>query len=200
MSLSLLPPAFFGSGYVADSSAHTISFPTRDSIPSVTDTFTVSDTTLVMAAAWSVGMTMVPVKLSSTTTLPAPFEADTIYYLTCSATPATTMILQDAAGEQIDPEDAGTGTHSYRLYSGLLEVTDDEADEITGDWRKVLMGLLEYLIWCWNGGGISGNITPKPTKITVTNSSYRDTTTNEDVTTYTFKVRTRPLGREVSPE
>ena len=196
MPLTLLPASFFGAGYSAASHHILLNTVSDDSITAF-DTFTAAD--FVTGVMTLVGTTFatdqyrIPVHLTTATTLPLGLETGVTYYLTVVAS-SSSFTLRDTLGNLMVPEDGGTGAHSLWHRPSLMEVTDTEADLVTGDWRKVLMGLLEYLWACWK------NTETKPDKITVTNSSYRDTTTGEDVTTYTFKVRTLSIGREVSPE
>lgn len=84
-----------------------------------------------------------------------------------------------------------TAAHATPL---LAQVDAAEANATTGDYRRIVFGVLEMLHAKFAAA------TPVASKIAVLRSTYEDTLTGEFVRTYTVTVRTTPTGLEVTDE
>ncbi len=97
--------------------------------------------------------------------------------------------------------ETGTGaTHQIILNGGdhgtplLDELAENEADPTTGDYRRILYAIAEMLYQRFSV------VSPVPAKVSMTRSSYEDTSTGELVRTYTTQFRTTLTGVEVAEE
>ena len=77
------------------------------------------------------------VQLSSTGTLPAPFQPDTNYTVMNPSSSQSRLQLADANGNIITPSDSGTGTHS--LHEGGVKKFEDQPNDIVFD-RCIFQG------------------------------------------------------------
>jgi hypothetical protein len=99
-------------------------------------------------------------------------------------------------------EDGTTTTHKLQLNSSghttplLAEVTEAEADPTTGDWRKIIFGLIEMIYQKF----IALAEADKPNKVNLTRSSSINETTGEITRFYTFTFKVAPSGIEVNAE
>lgn len=195
MAFNSAPASFFGSTYALGSSIISL-FTATHAVASIS-TFTVNAATDVITVGAAHNLVVGDiVQVSSATTLPAGLAATTNYYVKTVPSTTTLTLSATSGGSTIDITDTGTGTHT--IYAGPLlnEVTDTEANASTGDWRKVLFGLMEMIFDKWTGTATAD----RPEKVSVTRSVYEDPTTLEQVNTYTVIVRTQISGQEVSAE
>lgn len=84
-----------------------------------------------------------------------------------------------------------TSAHAAPL---LAELDAAEANATTGDYRRIVYAMMEMLNDKFKAA------TPVPTKLSITRSTYEDTSTNELVRTYTVQIRTVVTGTEIAEE
>jgi hypothetical protein len=122
------------------------------------------------------------VKTVSETTLGAGFNR-----LTVALTPTGADILVGTPGS----------TCTITAMGLLYDLENAEVDAAgTGDWRRIISGLMEMLYRRWLGVPTAD----RPSKVTVSRSSTVDPTSLEVVLTYTVRVVNAPAPLEVADE
>ena len=101
-----------------------------------------------------------------------------------------------AGGAELTATTAPQTASTISALGLLYEVSDVEAAPLTGDWRKVISGLMEMLFRRWTGIPLAD----RPAKLTVSRASSVDPTTLEVVLTYTVRVVNAPAALEVAGE
>jgi hypothetical protein len=194
MSYSAAPNSFFGPTYALTSNAVTL--PTVDSTDVTVGTFTADGTTSTLTVSTAHKLLVGDkVSLSTTTTLPAPFTASD--YFVVSVPSSTTLTLSATrGGTAITSTGTGTGTHTIKSLGILQEVTDVEAHATTGDWRKIVYGIMEMLYQRW----LNTATADRPTRMNISRSSSTNETTGAITRFYTVQITTTPSGLEVSDE
>lgn len=185
MAFSKVPSAFFGAGYSLASNA--ISILTASEVA----TYTVVGTTFQGAAATNQLTTAAPhglkvgdrVRVAVGTTLPSGLAAATDYFV--KTVVSTTIITLSATygGTTIDLTSDGTADNTLRLMTAPLDdLIDADANATTGDWRKIIVGVMEmfYKKWIRTPSG------DRPTKLTVAKST--GVSGANTVVTYTVRV------------
>lgn len=91
----------------------------------------------------------------------------------------------------------GGGTTTIAVLGLLNDVVDSEAaPATTGDWRRVVAGIMEMFYRKWVGTPAAD----RPAKLTINRTPVVDTTTGEIVVTYTVRVVNAPAPLEVADE
>jgi hypothetical protein len=80
--------------------------------------------------------------------------------------------------------------------AALAELSDAEADDGTGDWRKVLFALMEAVYANW----IATDAADRPAKVRVFRGSSVNETTGVITRNYTVQIDTGVTGEEVVDE
>lgn len=193
MSYNAAPIGFFGPGYALDGSF--IKLPTSTIADITVGTFTATGTTAVLTVSADHNLKVGDkVAISSSTTLPAPFTAADHFVVSVPA--ATTLTLSlTKGGTAIVSTDAGTGTHTIKALGMLQEVTDAEAHATTGDFRKVVFGLVESMYQ----KHINTPAADRSTKCGITRSSSTNETTGIVTRYYQIAIQLDPVV-EVTPE
>lgn len=185
MAFSKVPSAFFGAGYSLASNA--ISFLTATEAA----TYTVVGTTFQGEADDNTLTTAAPhglrvgdrVRVAVGTTLPTGLAAATDYFV--KTVVSTTMVTLSATygGAAIDLTTDGTADNTLRLMTAPLDdLTDTDANATTGDWRKIIVGVMEMFYKKW----IRTPSVDRSTKLTVAKST--GVSGVNTVITYTVRV------------
>lgn len=82
------------------------------------------------------------------------------------------------------------------VLANFPEITAAEADEATGDSRKIIYGLCEKFWSAWNGLAVAD----RPTKMTLTKSSSVDVTTGVVTNVFTFSFKNSITAQDVAAE
>jgi hypothetical protein len=198
MAYNSAPSSFFGAAYALASSA--ISFQTVTETTGVTvgTTFVGAASTDTLTTATAHGLLVgdrVRV-VAGTGALPTGLSAATDYWVHSVASTLTLKLAATRGGVAIDiTADGGTG-HILKSMGQLYEVTDTEANATTGDWRKVLFGLMEMIYYKWTGTATAD----RPGKVSVTRSASVNNATNEITRRYTVSITLNPGTVDVSAE
>jgi hypothetical protein len=188
------PKAFFGPTYSLTGNAVTL--PTVDSTDVTVGTFTATGTTAVLTVSAAHNLVVGDkVSLSTTTTLPDPFTA-TDYFVVSVPSSTTLTLSATRGGTAIVTTDTGTGTHTIKSLGILQEVSDAEAHATTGDWRKIVYGIMEMLYQRW----LNTPTADRPAKMNISRSSSTNETTGAITRFYTVQITTIPSGLEVVDE
>ena len=188
------PTGFFGNGYALTSSE--IKFPTSDFADITVGTFTCDGTTSTVTVSAAHNLKVGDkVAISSGTTLPAPFTAADHYVV--SVPLATTITLSlTRNGTAIVSTDVGTGTHTIKALAPLQEVTDIEAHATTGDYRKIVYGIMELLAAKY----LNTPTADRPTNVVISKSPSTNATTGVTTTSYSVTIKTLTSASEVLAE
>lgn len=96
-----------------------------------------------------------------------------------------------------------SGAHTLTLKTAeaggsktLAETTDAEADDSTGDIRKIMYGIAEAMYQSW----LATDSADRPTKMTMTRSSFLNDTTSTLTRNYTFRFTLDYSGVDVTAE
>lgn len=190
------PQAFFGPGYSVASSE--IRLKTADASPVTTGgTFTADseNNRITTATAHNVKVNDV-VKFNPVGTLPEPLIDDVDYFVNTVISDTEFTVSATKLGETINLSTNGSGANTVGSLSSLSEVTDVEADPDTGDWRKVLFGIVEMAFQ-------QNNNTPstaRSTRLDIRRSSMENSVTGKIIRNYTFRFETDVEGIDVAPE
>jgi hypothetical protein len=90
----------------------------------------------------------------------------------------------------------GTGTIQFTYPGDLPELSDAEADQVTGDVRKFLYAFCEK---CWSKW-ITILVANRPTKMALQKSTYVDSTTGIVTNTFTFTFYNTITSQDVASE
>lgn len=188
------PQKFLGPGYSLASSE--IKLATSDIADITIGTFTCDGSTSTITVSTDHNLKVGDkVSLSTTTTLPAPFTA-TDYFVVSAPTATTLTLSLTRGGTAIESTDTGTGTHTIKALGSLQELTDAEANASTGDYRKIVYALMEFLYQKFNNTPSAD----RPSRLTISRSSSTNETTGRMTRNYTVSVVTDISGVEVSEE
>lgn len=187
--------AFFGPGYSHGSNAITLK--TNDGSTTTGGTFSATAVagTITTASAHNL-LVGDRVRLTEVTTLPTGLAAATDYWVI--AVPSTTQLQLSASksGPAVTITVDGTSDNTLQAFGPLVEVTDVEADETTGDSKKVLFGIVEALYQRWNN-------TPeadRSSKVTFTKSKSLNSQTGEETVFFNLSFKVNPIAVEVVEE
>lgn len=201
MSYNAAPKGFFGPGY--SESAAAITLKTSEATGVSIGTFTVNTTTNVITISADHNLKVGDrLQFTTTGTLPAatPSGLSTLtdYYVLTVPSLTTITVSATKGGAVVDITDTGTGTHTAHAYGPLEELTDAEIDAtgVTGDWRKIVFGIVEMLYQRWN----STPAADRPRKVTIVRTSSTNETTNEVTRYYTFQTKLAPTAVDVVDE
>ena len=202
MDFDPTPKGFFGNGYAIASSE--LKLPTSAFADITVGKFTMTgasavvsvfdDATGLIATDHNLKVGDI-VAISTATTLPAPFTAAD-HYVVSVPTSSTLTLSLTRNGTAIVSTDAGTGTHTLKALAPLQEVTDAEAHATTGDWRKVVYGLMELL----HGKYANIPTADRPANVTITKSKSPNVVTGVDTNSYTVTIKTLASAAEVLAE
>jgi hypothetical protein len=181
MAFSKLIKNWLGATYSADDSAHTITLHTATHDDTVLGTVTVvAETNVLTVSADHFLKIGDKVRFTTTDTLPAGLAVLTDYYVLTVPSSDTLTVSATPGGTVLDITDTGTGTHSITTGPLLAQVTDAEADETTGDIRKLVFGIVDALHLAWSRIASAD----RPTRMTIYKSSQSSGTT----LTHTFTI------------
>ena len=194
MSFDPAPAAFFGPGYSLASNK--VQLATADIADITVAAFTVDGTTatLTFAAAHNLKVGD-KVAISSATTLPSPFTAAD-HYIVSVPTALTMTISLTRNGTAIVSTDTGTGAHTLKALGALQEVTDAEGHVTTGDWRKIVYGIMELL----HSKYINTPTADRPVNVTISKSPSTNATTGVTTMSYSVTIKTLTSASEVLAE
>ena len=198
MAYNSAPSSFFGAGYSLASSAISLITGTDTTGVTVGTTFVGSASTDTLTTAGAHGLVVGDrVRcVAGTGALPTGISAATNYWVSSVATTTTLKLAATRGGTAIDiTADGGTG-HFLKSMGPLDEVTDTEANATTGDWRKVILGIMEMIYWKWTGTTTAN----RPGKVSIVRSASVNNTTGEVVRTYTVRITLEAITSEVAAE
>lgn len=190
------PQSFFGPGFSLASSE--IRLKTADATATTTGgTFTASADTDIITTATAHNLKVGDiVSFTEVGTLPAGLAAATDYFVRTVPSTLTFTLSATKAGDTLDLTTAGAGSNTVQAKGPLIEVTDVEAHASTGDWRKVLYGIMEMIYQ----KSLNTPIADRPSRMQVFRSSSTNETTGHTTRNYTFQFVTEAAGVEVVPE
>jgi hypothetical protein len=195
MAFDPAPQAFFGKGYSLASSE--IKLKTNTSAGTTTGTTfqgaaSTNVLTFVSAHFLHVGER---VTVTAGTTLPTGLTAAANYYVKTVPSGTTCTLSTSRGGATVALETDGTGDNTLQVFGPLDEVTDTEANATSGDSRKVIFGLLEYLYNTYN-------TTPAADRPTKLNISRSGSVLSDGTIEYSYfaQVTVGPTGVEVIDE
>ena len=198
MAYNSAPSTFFGASYALASSAI--------SLQTVTDTTGVTVGTTFVGAASTDTLTTATAHMllvgdrvrvvAGTGALPTGLAAATDYWVHSVPTTLTLRLSATRGGTVVDITADGGTAHILKSMGPLYEVTDTEANASTGDWRKVLFGIMEMIYYKWTGTATED----QPSKVSVSRSSSVNNTTNEITRRYTVSLTLAPGAVDVASE
>lgn len=139
------------------------------------------------------------VRFTTTGTLPAPLVAATDYYVSAVLSDVAIQITAAIGSPALALTTNGTGTNTMQHFGPLAEVTNLEAAaEVggTGDWRKVVYGIMEML----HSKYIGTPVEDRPNKLVISRSSTVDEETGLITRTYFVNIVTESTAAEVVAE
>lgn len=192
------PSSFFGVGYSLASNAISLVTATGTSGVTVGTTFVGSAATDILTTAAPHGLLVGDrVRLvAGTGALPTGLAAATDYYVKTVPNSTTLTLAATRNGTTIDLTADGGTAHILKSMGPLDEVTDAEANATTGDWRKVVFGLMEMLYLKWLGTASAD----RPSKLTISRTSTVDNTTGDVTRSYTVRVTVSASTVDVAAE
>ena len=134
--------------------------------------------------------------VAGTGALPTGLAAATDYYVKTVPTTTTLTLAATRNGALIDITADGGTAHLLKAMGPLDEVTDTEANASSGDWRKVVFGIMEMLYLKWIGTPTAD----RPAKLTISRSSSVDNTTGDVTRSYTVRVTVSASTVDVAAE
>jgi hypothetical protein len=194
MAFTKSPFAFFGQTYASGSDSVTLK---TAGYEGTTVGGTVScqpDNTIMFAS--SHGLVIGDrVRFTQVTTLPTGLVEDTDYYVKTIAENLITL-SNTRAGSAI-AFSGGTADNTCEVMGPLDELTASESSTTaTGDWRKVVFGIMEMIYWRY-----ASLATPdRPTRVNVSRSSTVDDTSGTMTRSYVVTIVTSTLAVEVTDE
>jgi len=190
MAYNAAPSSFFGAGYSLASSAISIKTATDTTGVTVGTTFigSASTDTLTTATAHGIIVGDRVRCVAGTGALPTGISAATDYWVLTVPTTTTLTISATRSGTLLNITADGGTDHLLKAMGALDEVTDTEANATTGDWRKVLFGIMEMIYWKFTGTATAD----RPTKATITRTQKLNNTTGEITRIYTVRITLAP--------
>lgn len=198
MAFNSAPSSFFGAAYALASNAISLKTATDTSGVTVGTTFVGAASTDLITTATAHGL-LVGDRVrcvAGTGALPTGISAATDYWVRSVPTSTTLTLSATRGGALLDITVDGGTAHLLKSMGPLDEVTDTEANASTGDWRKVLFGIMEMIYYKWTGTATAD----RPGKVVVTRSATVNNTTNEITRSYTVRITLSPTAVDVAAE
>ena len=198
MAFNSSPSSFFGVGYSLASSAISLITATNTTGVTVGTTFVGSAATDTITTAAAHGLkTGNRVRVvAGTGALPTGISAATDYWVRNTPTTTTLTLSATRGGALIDLTADGGTAHLLKSMGPLDEVTDTEANATTGDWRKIVFGIMEMIYQRW----ASTQPADRPSKLTITRTSSINSFTGNVTYNYGVKVSVASGSVEVDDE
>ena len=142
------------------------------------------------------------VRFTEISTLPVGISGNTNYYvkelIVDAELPLDVVTLSNTRGGSVIEIAAGEAAdNTCQVMGPLDEVTNSESSTTaTGDWRKVVFGIMEMLYWRYSSLGLDN----QPTKVNVSRSSSVDDILGTMTRSYNVTVVTSTLAVEVTDE
>lgn len=190
------PQAHFGPGFTEASAA--ITFKTGEATGTTTGTTfqgEADNDVLTFASAHNLKVGD-RVRVTQGTTLPTGLSAGTDYWVKTVPSTTTLTLASTKGGTTVNLTTDGTADNTLQAFGPLDELTDAEIDASTGDWRKIMFGIVEMLYQRWNNTPSAD----RPTKVSVSRSSSVNETTGVITRYYTFQTQLDPVSVEVTNE
>lgn len=193
-SFNQLPASFFGSGYSVAAGAITLANASDTTGVTVGGTFISDNLTNTIVTTANHGLVVgdrVRVVRNG-----SGLVEDTNYWVRSTPSGSSLTLAETYGGSLVDLQTDSLNTNTLQAMGPLDEVTDAEADLTTGDWRKVVFGIMEMLNSKWNGTPVGD----RPRKLSIFRNINVDQITGETIYNYSVACRVAVQAMEIVSE
>lgn len=183
------PQAHFGPGFSESSAAITLKTSEATGVTTGT-TFQgeADDDVLTFASAHNLKVGD-RVRVTQGTTLPTGLSAGVDYWVKTVPSTTTLTLASTKGGTTVNLTADGTADNTLQAFGPLDELTDAEIDASTGDFRKIVFGLVEMMYQ----RHLNTPTADRSTKCTVTRTSSTNETTGVVTRYYQFAIQLDPV-------
>lgn len=200
MAFNKLPVTFFGSDFALASSGITFGTATKTT-GTTAATFTAAPAANVITTVAAHNLKPGDaIRFTGSAVGGITLTSQTYYVRTIADTAGVYNKFTIAAtlnGAEVALSAGGAGTTTVAVLGLLNDIVDSEAaPATTGDWRRIVAGMLEMFYRKWLGTPAAD----RPAKLTINRASLIDSVTGEVIHTYTVRVVNAPAPLELSDE